>query len=147
VFMYIEKVSQITDEIYKAVVGLVPQLGTHKPEPSRDDLNLLVSSGSSILLLARHPDEESPIVGMLTISFYRVPSGGRSIVEDLVVDVNYRKMGIAKALMLCAIEIARVAGANGVSLTSNFQRVEANRFYLAMGFKKRETNAYFYKLD
>jgi len=145
--MYIEKVLGVTDEIFEAVTRLVPLLGTHKPNPSRNDLNLLVDSGVSILLLARHPGEESPIVGMLTISFYRVPTGGRSIVEDLVVDAKYRKMGIAKALMLCAIEIARVAGANGVALTSNSQRVEANRFYLAMGFKKRETNAYFYKLD
>ena len=72
--------------------------------------------------------------------------GGTSIVEDLVVDTNFRKMGIAKALLSSAIEIARKAGANGVALTSNFQRVEANQLYLSMGFKKRETNAYFYAL-
>ena len=83
---------------------------------------------------------------MLTISLYRVPTGGRSIVEDLVVDLEHRKIGVAKALTLSAIEIARTAGANGVALTSNFQRVEANQFYLAMGFTKRETNAYFFRL-
>jgi ribosomal protein S18 acetylase RimI-like enzyme len=144
--MHIEKVLEVTDEIFEAVTRLVPQLGIHKPKPSWDDLNLLVNSGTSILLVARHPDENSPIVGMLTISLYRVPTGGRAIIEDLVVDANHRKMGIAKALTLSAIQIARVADANGVALTSNSQRVEANQLYLAMGFKKRETNAYFYKL-
>jgi len=89
----------------------------------------------------------SPIVGMVTISLYRVPTGGRSIVEDLVVDTVYRNKGIAKALLLSAIEIARSAGANGVALTSNFQRVEANQLYQAMGFQKRETNAYFFDLS
>jgi ribosomal protein S18 acetylase RimI-like enzyme len=144
--MHIEKVLEVTDEIFEAVMRLVPQLGIHKPKPSWDNLNLLVNSGTSILLVARHPDDVSPIVGMLTLSLYRVPTGGRSIIEDLVVDENHRKMGIAKALTLSAIQIAHVADANGVALTSNSQRVEANQLYLAMGFKKRETNAYFYKL-
>ena len=105
--MYIEKVLELTDEIYVAVQGLVAQLGAHKPKPSMDDLNLLVNSGTSILLIARYPDAVSPIVGMLTISLYRVPTGGRSIIEDLVVDKDHRKLGIAKALTLSAIEIAR----------------------------------------
>lgn len=145
--MHIEKVSEVTEEIFEAVQRLVPLLGSHKPIPARDDLKRLVDSGTSTLLIARLPDGNSPIVAMLTIAFYRVPTGGRSIVEDLVVDVEHRGKGIAKAILQSAIELARDAGANGVALTSNFQRVEANQLYLAMGFKKRETNAYFYSLD
>jgi len=144
--MHIEKVDELTEEIFIAVQRLVPYLGAHKPIPTRDDLSRLVNSGTSILLLARLSDVDSPIVGMLTISIYRVPTGGRSIVEDLVVDTSHRNKGIAKALLLSAIEIARDAGANGVALTSNFQRLEANRLYVSMGFQKRETNAYFYGL-
>jgi GNAT superfamily N-acetyltransferase len=144
--MHIEKVSQLTEEIFDAVQRLVPLLGLHKPIPSWDDLTLLVHSGASALLVARFPDSNSPIVGMLTLALYRVPTGGRSIVEDLVVDTDYRNKGIAKNLLLSAIEIAREAGANGVALTSNYQRVKANQLYLAMGFERRETNAYFYKL-
>jgi ribosomal protein S18 acetylase RimI-like enzyme len=145
--MLIEKVDNLTDEIFVAVQRLVPFLGSHKPIPTREDLSLLLDSGTSILLIARLDGNDSTIVGMLTISLYRVPTGGRSIVEDLVVDTNFRNKGIAKALVLSAIEIAREAGANGVSLTSNPQRVEANQLYLRMGFQKRETNAYFYKVD
>jgi len=63
------------------------------------------------------------------------------------VDTNFRNKGIAKALLLSAIGIAREAGVNGIALTSNSQRVEANQLYVSMGFQKRETNAYFYKLD
>jgi GNAT superfamily N-acetyltransferase len=62
------------------------------------------------------------------------------------VDDQFRGRGIAKALLQSAIEIAREAGANGIALTSNPQRVEANQLYLRMGFKKRQTNAYFYEL-
>ena len=144
--MHIEKVTDLTDEVFEAVRRLVPLLGVHKPIPSRHDLKLLVKSENSHLLVARFPHTDSEIVGMLTISLYRVPTGGRSIVEDLVVDTNFRNRGIAKALVLSAIDLAREAGANGVALTSNFRRIEANQLYISMGFQKRETNAYFYKL-
>lgn len=144
--MYIEQVSRLTEEIFDAVRRLVPFLGTHKPIPSWDDLTLLLDSGNSRLLVARYPASDSPIVGMLTLALYRVPTGGRSIVEDLVVDEQFRGRGIAKALLLSAAGIARDAGANGISLTSNPQRVEANRLYLSLGFQKRETNAYFLPL-
>jgi len=144
--MHIEKVAEVTEEALGAVQGLVPLLGAHKQIPTWDDLVNIVNSGNSILLVARFPDSSSQIVGMLTISIYRVPTGGRSIIEDLVVVTTQRNKGVAKELLLSAIEIAREAGVNGVSLTSNTGRVEANQLYLRMGFKKRETNAYFFEL-
>jgi ribosomal protein S18 acetylase RimI-like enzyme len=144
--MHIEKVAEVTEEVFDAVQRLVPLLGWHKPKPSLEDLSLLVNSGTSILLVARFPDATSPIVGMLTLSLYRVPTGGRSVVEDLVVDTAHRNRGVAKGLLQEAIAIARTMDANGVALTSNSQRVEANRLYLSMGFRKRDTNAFFYPL-
>jgi ribosomal protein S18 acetylase RimI-like enzyme len=87
------------------------------------------------------------IAGILTLSVYRVPTGIRSIVEDVIVDETMRRRGIAEALMLRAIDLAREAGANGVALTSNPKREAANKLYQFMGFQKRETNAYFYKLE
>lgn len=144
--MFIEKVSELTDEVYEAVCRLVPQLGSHKEVPTRDEVEELINLDASNLLIARYPDKDSPVVGILTIAIYHVPTGIRSIVEDVIVDTSMRRKGIARALMLEAIEVAREAGANGISLTSNSQRVEANLLYQNIGFSKRETNAYFYKL-
>jgi len=144
--MFIEKVSELTDEVYAAVKLLVPQLGVHKANPTWDELNALIRSESSTLLIGRYPDEAGQIAGILTLTIYRVPTGIRSIVEDVIVDEMMRRRGIAEALMRYAIELAREAGANGVALTSNPQREAANKLYQAMGFRKRETNAYFYKL-
>ena len=145
--MVIEKVSGITEEIFEAVQRLVPQLGAHKAPPTREELTALVGSEASTLLIARYPDEKGEIAGMLTLSIYRVPTGIRSIVEDVIVDETMRRRGIAEALMLRAIDLARESGANGVSLTSNPKREAANKLYQSMGFQKRETNAYFYKLE
>jgi len=145
--MYIEKVSELTEEIFEAVRLLVPQLGAHKAPPTWDELNALVKSEASTLLIARYPDKSGGIAGILSLSVYRVPTGIRSIVEDVIVDENMRRRGIAEALMLRAIDLAREAGANGVALTSNPKREAANKLYQSMGFQKRETNAYFYKLE
>jgi len=145
--MHIGKVSEVTEEIHNAVKFLVPQLGSYKVNPTWDELNALVRSEASTLLIARYPNENGKIAGILTLTVYRVPTGIRSIVEDVIVDEKMRTRGIAKALMLHAIDLAREAGANGVALTSNPKREAANKLYQAMGFQKRETNAYFYKLE
>ena len=144
--MYIEKVSEITEEIYTVVKLLVPQLGAHKVIPTWDEMNALVQSEASTLLIVRYPDENSEIVGILTLTVYRVPTGVRSIVEDVVVDEKMRRRGIAEALMRRAIELAGQAGANVLTLSSNPMREAANKLYQSMGFEKRETNSYLYKI-
>lgn len=144
--MYIGKMSEPTDELYQAMQRLIPQLGIHKVPPTRDELTALINRQGAVLLIARHPDETSEIVGLLSLTIYQVPTGFRSIVEDVVVDERKRRLGIGEALVQRAIELAREEGANGVSLTSNPQREAANKLYVSMGFELRKTNPYFYKL-
>jgi|SRR5687767_5439446 len=144
--MHIEKASVVTDELYRAIQRLIPQLTTNKVPANWDELSALVNSEASTLLIAREPDGNSEIVGILTLVIYRVPTGLRSIVEDVVVDEGMRGYGIGKALMLYAIELAREAGAAGLSLTSNPRREAANHLYRSIGFKRRETNAYYLDL-
>ena len=145
--MYIGKVSETTDELYQALQRLVPQLGIHKTPLALEELRALLSTEGSTLLIAREPDENGAIVGVLSLTIYRVPTGVRSIVEDVVVDEKMRRHGIGEALVRRAIDLARDAGANGVTLTSNPQREAANKLYQAMGFELRKTNPYFYKLN
>lgn len=144
--MYVGKASEATQELYEALQRLIPQLGAHKTPPTREQLTALILSESSTLLIARYPDEKGGIEGILNLTVYRVPTGLRSIVEDVVVDERVRGRGIGEALLRYAIRLARQAGANGVALTSNPQREAANRLYQALGFKQRDTNAYFYEL-
>ncbi len=144
--MHIELVSELTDEIFESVKHLVPELGAHKPLPTREELMALINSEASKLWIARESDSRSLIIGMLTLTVYRVPTGIRSIVEDVAVDSNFRRRGIARALMEAAISFARHAGADGIALTSNPQREAANLLYQSMGFERRNTNAYLYKL-
>ncbi len=69
----------------------------------------------------------------------------RAIIEDVIVDASARGQGIGESLVKRCLQIAREKGASGVSLTSNPEREAANRLYQRMGFKKRETNANYFK--
>lgn len=144
--MHIEIAIAATEELYQALQRLVPQLGAHKVPPTFDELDALIRSEASTLLVARDADASSPILGMLCLTIYRVPTGLRSIIEDVIVDENMRRRGIGEALVREAIEQARQAGAEGLSLTSNPRREAANQLYRSLGFELRQTNPYFYKL-
>ena len=144
--MFIARVTAVTDELMDAFERLIPQLKPSFPLPSRKEMEALVSSISSILLVARYPDDSSPIVGILTLIVYRVPTGIRARVEDVVVDETMRGKGIGEALVRYALSMARDVGADGVALTSNPKREAANRLYQRLGFKPWQTNLYFYQL-
>ena len=142
--MQIEQATTSTEELWDAFQRLVPQLTSNNPPPSRDDLAALVKSESSTLILARA--DNNSIIGAACVTVYRVPTGIRAIIEDVIVDEYARGQGIGEALVRRCLEIAREKDAHGVTLTSNPKREAANRLYQRMGFKKRETNAYYYKL-
>ncbi|MBW7918099.1 MAG: GNAT family N-acetyltransferase [Anaerolineales bacterium] len=141
----VELISAATDELLDALARLIPQLKISSPRLTRDVLTALVSSDASTLLAAR--DDSGQIVGALTLVVYRAPTGVRARIEDVVVDEAARGRGIAVELVRRALEIARQKGADGIALTSNPRRESANRLYQKVGFKKWETNVYFYKFE
>jgi ribosomal protein S18 acetylase RimI-like enzyme len=142
--MQIQIVTQADDELYEAFQRLIPQLTKNNPPPSLDLLLSLLRDESSTLLVAR--DESNKIIGALTLIVYKVPTGIRSIIEDVIVDESARGKKVGEQLMLKAIEIAQKKEASNISLTSNPHRLAANRLYIKLGFQKRETNSYQMKL-
>lgn len=143
--MHIEEVIVTTEELWDAFQRLVPQLTSNNPPPTRDDLAALIESGSSTLVVARHPDMNGPIVGAACLTVYRVPTGIRAVIEDVIVDESARGQGVGEALTRYCLDVARAKGVSGVSLTSNPEREAANRLYQKMGFRRRETNVYIYR--
>lgn len=140
----IEIVTIIENQLLEAFARLIPQLKISSPQLTQEILVSLLASDASTLLTARD-EATGQIVGMLTLIVYRVPTGVRARIEDVVVDESMRGRGIAIQLVERALEIAREKGADGVALTSNPKREAANRLYQKVGFKKWETNVYFYK--
>ena len=143
--MYIVRATAVTDELVQAIARLMPQLKLKYSLPTSSEIEALVGSKASIMLVVRHPDEKGSIVGMLTLLIYRVPSGVRAHLEDIVVEEAIRGQGIGEALVRHALSVAREAGANGVALTTNPSREAANRLYQRVGFNRWKTNVYFYE--
>jgi ribosomal protein S18 acetylase RimI-like enzyme len=141
----IEEVTEVTDEIVRAFERLIPQLSSSNSPPPRKELAEIVASPATILFIARDPDRNQEIVGSLTLAVFRIPTGLRAWIEDVVVDTAARGRGIGEALCRVALERARQAGAATVELTSRPSREAANRLYQRFGFERRETNVYRYR--
>jgi ribosomal protein S18 acetylase RimI-like enzyme len=145
--MEIIEITQVTDEVAEAFKRLTPQLSSSAAAPTFAELQEIASSRASILFVARDPDQGGKIVGSLTLVVFRIPTGVRAWIEDVVVDTELRGHGIGEALTRTALDRARQAGAKTVDLTSRPSREAANRLYQRVGFEQRVTNLYRYDLE
>jgi ribosomal protein S18 acetylase RimI-like enzyme len=136
----IEEATDCYDGLLEVVERLVRQLSRSSPAPSPAELEELIGSPASHLLLAR--DDDDTVVGMLTLAVFRVPTGLRAWIEDVVVDEAVRGRGVGAELTNAAIHLANQRGARTVDLTSRPSREAANRLYQRLGFVQRETNVY-----
>ena len=139
----IEIATTVDDELVSAFEHLIPQLSSSSPPPDRAALGELVDGADTVLFMAR---VEGAIVGSLTLAFYRIPTGMKAWIEDVVVDDAARGYGVGRLLNEAALEEARRRGAKNVNLTSRPHREAANRLYTRIGFHLRESNQYRYDL-
>ena len=144
--VHIAEATEVTLELIEAFQRLIPQLSKSNPPPTEEELKAIVTSRATVLLIARDPAVDDAIVGSLTLVLFRIPTGVRAWIEDVVVDGEARGRGVGDALNRFALERARKAGAKTVDLTSRPSREAANRLYQRIGFTPRETNVYRYEL-
>jgi len=140
------EVIEVDDELVAAFARLTPQLSSSSPAPGADELAAIVASPATILFIARDVDS-GEIVGSLTLALFRIPTGMRAWIEDVVVDGAARGQGVGATLNEAALDRARREGAKTVDLTSRPSRDVANRLYKRIGFEQRETNVYRYSLE
>jgi ribosomal protein S18 acetylase RimI-like enzyme len=135
--------TEVSDDVVAAFDRLIPQLSSSNPPPGRGALEEIVASPATVLLVARDGDR---IVGSLTLAWFRIPTGVRAWIEDVVVDESVRGSGVGAALNRAALERAKQLGAVTVDLTSRPSREPANRLYRKLGFVQRDTNVYRFDL-
>lgn len=161
----VEGVSEVGPALVTALARLVPQLSRSVVPPGMAELEEIVACPATTLLVARTdldaphhdaphhdaPDRDAPdqggpdsIVGVLALAVFRIPTGVRAWIEDVVVDDSARGAGVGEALITEALRRAVRAGARTVDLTSRPSREVANRLYRRLGFVPRETNVYRY---
>ena len=141
----VEEARAVDDGLVDAFARLIPQLSRSNRAPARAELEELVRSEASRLLVAR--DDSGAIVGSLTLVLFRIPTAVRAWIEDVVVDESARGRGVGEALNREALRLAGEGGAKTVDLTSRPSREAANRLYQRLGFKQRDTNIYRIELE
>ena len=139
----VEIAKRVDNDLVVAFQRLIPQLSKSNPAPTKEQLESVVASDSSHILLAKL---DGVIVGSLTLVIFHIPTGIRAWIEDVVVDAEARGKGIGEALNKFALSEAIHHGATTVDLTSRPSRESANRLYRRIGFEQRETNVYRYKI-
>ena len=136
------KIKQLTtasQDVLNRINSLLPVLSEDMPLLTYDKLVEIINSDNITIFVA---EENGEIVGMMTFVTYRIPSGLKAWIEDVVVDNSKQGKGIGRALIEKAIEYANQLNILKVDLTTAPFRVAANALYQKIGFIKRETNVY-----
>lgn len=137
----IEEVTSAPADVVEGLATLVPQLSSSASAPSAEEVEEIAASPATALFTARL-EEGGPVVGSLTLVVFRIPTGLRAWIEDVVVDDSARGRGVGAALTRAAMARARDLGCRNIDLTSRPSRQAANRLYQRLGFVARETNVY-----
>ena len=69
------------------------------------------------------------------------PSG---VVEDVVVEPEFQRRGVGRAMMQHALSLCRQKGCYKMMLSSNLARTAAHAFYESLGFEK---HGYSFRID
>lgn len=142
--MKIKKTTRFSERLFEALLRLLPQVASDADLPTRQYFKNILTSESTHFFIVELDDKQ--IVGMLSLETYKIPSGTKVWIEDVVVDESQRGKGFGKELILFAIDYSKSLGAVSVGLTSRPSRITANRLYQKLGFVQYETNVYKYLL-
>lgn len=133
----IEVADRATQKVLDGLNRILPQLSSSAPPLTLVQLDEICVN--DMLFIAR---DSGVIVGSLTLVIFRLPTGLRAWIEDVVVDEAARGKGVGEKLNKAAIKATFDSGARTLDLTSRPSREAANRLYQKLGFKARETNVY-----
>jgi GNAT superfamily N-acetyltransferase len=84
-------------------------------------------------------EQDGEVIGTLQISYIPgLPRFGmkRGLLENVHIRADQRGKGLGSQMILWAVEQCRAAGCGMVQLTSNKLRLDAHRFYRALGFQQ-----------
>lgn len=103
---------------------------------------LAILGQPNFFLWAVRNSADNHIVALATLIIYETLTRRTGVINDVVVDQNHRGKGLGRNSVRTLITFAKVKGLDCLDLTSNPERIDANKLYVSMGFKKRDTNSY-----
>ena len=120
---------------------LFAQLSQRKPQ----DVESLLKSESDRLFLAVYR-KDGKILGMASMNTYRVVSGYKGWIEDVVVDKEARGLGVGRQLIEFLISQGKSIELTDIFLFTEEEKQAAIHLYEKLGFKQRDSRLYNLKL-
>lgn len=138
--MKIERLTRVSDDVVESLGQLMVQLAPDCKPLTGEYLQEIIDLPNIFLFVAKQEDQ---IVGTFSLVLYKIPTGPKASVEDVVVDASMRGQKIGEKMIEFALEYANTQlEVSKLDLTSSPYRVAANALYKKMGFEQRDTNVY-----
>lgn len=117
-------------ELYKQLNPEINQLSTKEILENNENLVFVICK------------EEGNVVGMAMMATYKVISGHKGMIEDVIVDNNYRGKGIGRKLMESLLNEGKKRQLNEILLFSGHHRKAAIELYKSLGFNLKDSGLY-----
>lgn len=131
------KKNEITPKLQTQLTNLYKQLNA---DLKQLDLSTILENGDQTDVVIGMDGEV--LVGIAMMAKYKVISGHKGMIEDVVVSSDYRGQGIGRKLMEKLLEQAQNEKLNDVLLFSGHHRTTAIALYKSLGFKLKDSGLY-----
>ena len=108
------------------------------------DIEQVLAQGNEYICACCWQDEK--LVGMASLATYKVISGYKGMVEDVVVSEEMRGKGIGRKLMVMIISEGQRLNLSEILLFSGHHRKPAIALYKSLGFNLKNSGMYTKKL-
>lgn len=94
-------------------------------------------------------DEDKVVSSSFIAIIPNLRENGRpfGIIENVIVDKDYRGLGLGKAIMNRVIEYGKSKNCQYMSLQSSVHRLDAHKFYESMGFDRNSKISFYMELE
>lgn len=136
--MVIVELNAVTESQVRQVIGLMGELDLTIPVTTEMVRQAVEAENTHFFAVM----EGEQVVGCASLCVFESPTGRKASIEDVVIQNAFRGQQLGRRLMQRVIDYAKSLAPINLQLTSRPERVAANALYQALGFQKRETNAY-----
>lgn len=133
--------STLTPSITQQIRSLFNELNSEINQLNID--KVLVPENTIVFAVCREGDV---LIGMAAMATYKVISGHKGMIEDVVVSTDHRGKGIGRKLMVKLLEEGKKQQLNEILLFSGHHRLPAITLYKSLGFQLKDSGLYRLKI-
>ena len=127
----------VAESLQSSITNLYNQLNDSIKQLS---LNALLKDNKNLFFVMCK--ENDTVVGIALMATYKVIPGHKGMIEDVVVDQDFRAKGIGRKLLQKLIEEGKKQHLDELLLFSGHHRTAAIHLYKSLGFQLKDSGMY-----